>query len=53
MARCDIKLSKDQHEMLLRRFGSEDTIRDWIEASINQTLLDLVRAKSNPRRLHN
>lgn len=35
----DIKLTEEQHTFLLKRFGSEDAIRQWIETSINQQLL--------------
>lgn len=34
----DIKLTRDQHKMLLSRLGSEEAIREWIESSIDQEL---------------
>ena len=34
----DIKLTCEQHEVLLDRLGSEEAIREWVEACIDQEL---------------
>jgi hypothetical protein len=35
-----IKLSKEQHSFLLSRFGDEESIREWMETEIDNTLLE-------------
>lgn len=34
----DIKLTHEQHEMMLGRLGTEEAIRDWLEVCIDQEL---------------
>ena len=33
-----IKITKEQHGMLLGRFGSEESIREWMQGTINDEL---------------
>ena len=34
----DIRLTREQHEMLLSRLGSEEAIREWLEGCMDQEL---------------
>ena len=34
----DIKLTHEQHEIMLERLGTEEAIRDWLEVCIDQNI---------------
>ena len=38
MMEVQIKITKEQNEMLLERLGSEEAIREWMQATINERL---------------
>jgi len=42
----DIKLTREQHEMLLSRLGSEEAIHNWVEGCIDQELRRLAAEKA-------
>ena len=33
-----IKLTKEQHDLLLERLGTDDAIRQWLQSYLNQKL---------------
>ena len=43
MTEFQIKLSAEQHEYLLARLGSDEAIRDYIQAYINQKVEELAK----------
>lgn len=42
----DIKLTRVQHEMLLSRLGSEESVREWVEGCIDKELRRLAEEKA-------
>ena len=48
MMNVDIKLTHEQHQMLLSRLGSEKAIHDWLETCIDQELSHMAAEKKTP-----
>ena len=38
MAEFQIKLTKDQHDFLMERLGTDEAIREWLQSYLNQLL---------------
>lgn len=37
-----IKLTKEQHDLLLDRLGSEESIREWLQHSLDRRIQEMV-----------
>lgn len=37
----DIKLTHEQHDMLLAQLGSEEAIHDWLQTRINNKITEM------------
>lgn len=42
MAEFQIKLTKEQHDLLLERLGTDEVIRQWLQSYLNQKLEEKV-----------
>ena len=40
MAEFQIKLTKEQHDFLVERLGTDEAIREWLQSYLNQKLLE-------------